>query len=73
MHISTFKDLFAHAEDIGMGQITTTALESFYFRCRLLGCTKKTQSVYAERLGDLPPTVFRERQTDQNSTYELST
>lgn len=53
MHISTFKELFVHADKAGMGKITTTALESFYFRCRLLGCTVKTQSVYAERLGYL--------------------
>ncbi len=53
MHIATFKQLFAHADEIGMGKTTATALESFYFRCRLLGCTPKTQSVYAERLGYL--------------------
>ncbi len=51
MHISNFKQLITHGESIG--KVTSTAIESFYFRCRLLGCTPKTQSVYAERLGYL--------------------
>jgi site-specific recombinase XerD len=53
VHISTFKNLLNFADQINMGTTTTTALESFYFRCRLIGCTRKTQDVYAERLGYL--------------------
>ena len=34
---------------------------------------KYNEQRYHDALGGLPPTVFRERQTAKNSTYELST
>ncbi len=53
MSITTFKQLLNYADQINMGNTTTTTIESFYFRCRLIGCTAKTQAVYAERLSYL--------------------
>jgi integrase/recombinase XerD len=52
MGIPKLKLLAASVDNPNMGK-AAEVIESFYLRCRLIGCTEKTHAVYAERLGCL--------------------
>lgn len=66
----TLRTLPDYAENLGID--ARILLESFYFRCKLLNCTPKTQSVYAERIAYLLQwTATRQKRLDALTKHDL--